>query len=341
MTFAYPALLWLLLLVPLAVWALRAAGARRAARARAYADAHLLGAVLRGGNVRRARWPLGLQLAALSLLLFAAAGPVARPPLPVNKAAVMIALDASRSMLADDVKPSRLEAAREVARSFVRLAPASTHIGLLTFSDGASLLVAPTTDRARVLDALARIKPADATSFAGALVGGVRALPGRAGAVPPPELGGTPAPGGGAPNAAPPAATNPDTLAPGAILMLSDGISNRGADPRIAARFAQDQRVKLYAVALGKEGGSVSRVEGQLVFAPFDTRTMQSLTQLTGGRLLAPPNEQSLDELFRELGRVVRWESVQLDLGGPLSGLAAALLLLGGALALRWQRRVP
>ncbi|MEF2277827.1 VWA domain-containing protein [Deinococcus sp. YIM 134068] len=334
MTFGFPALLWLLLLLPLAVWALVASGRRREKRAQTYADPHLLGSVLRAGNPRRAWLPLGLQLGALGLLLFGAAQPVAKPSLPVNKASVIIALDASRSMLADDVKPTRLEAAREVARQFLDLAPASTRIGFLTFSDNASVLVRPTTDRQAVLDALNRVKPAQATSFAGAMVSGVRALPGREKAVPPRELLELPP----QPNATP---IDPQTLPPGAILLLSDGISNRGANPLIAARFASDHKVKLYAVALGTEGGAVSRVEGQLVFVPFDTREMSRLAQLTDGEFLFPPDPEKLRGLYRDLGTAIRWEPSELGLGGPLAGLAALLLVLGGGLALAWQRRVP
>lgn len=339
MTFTYPSLLLLLLLVPLAVWALRGAAKRRSSRARAYADAHLLPSVLRSGSANRERTPLALQLGALALLLFGAAQPVARPSLPTNKASVIIALDASRSMLADDARPTRLEAAREVARDFVRLAPPSTRIGLMTFSDNASILVPPTTDREAVLEALNRVEVAQSTSFANALVSGVRALPGRAQAVVPPELTDNAfAPSNPPPNATP---IDPSTLAPGAILMLSDGISNRGASPLIAARFASDYNVKLYAVAVGREGGAVTQVEGQQVFVPFDTRELQRLTQLTSGQFIYPPSPEGLRELYRQLGSVIRWEKGELALGGPLAGLAAVLLVLGGALTLRWQRRVP
>ncbi len=341
MSFGLPALLWLLLLVPLAVWALVGSARRREARRRAYADPHLLGAVLPPTRPARSRWPLALQLLALALLLFGAAAPTAQPRLPTNQASVMIALDASRSMLADDVKPSRLEAALNVARQFAQLAPASTRIGLLTFSDNASVLLSPTTDRQELLDALKRVRAAQSTSYAGAVVGGVRALPGRAD-VPVPEglRGGPPTNPAQTPQATP-KPVNPATLPPGALLLLSDGISNRGADPRLAARFASDNRVKLYAVALGKEGGAVSTIGGQTVFVPFDTRSLEQLTQLGGGKFISPPDPDKLRELFRELGSVIQWKPSKLDLGGPLAGLAALLMVIAGALALRWQRRVP
>lgn len=342
MSFGFPALLWLLALLPLAGWLLWAAARRREAARRAYADPHLLPAVLAPAPAWRARWPLGLQLGALALLLFGAAEPTAMPPLPGNQAAVMIALDVSRSMLADDVKPTRLEAAKQVAREFLRLAPASTRIGLLTFSDSAAVLLPPSTDRAALREALDRVQVAQSTSYAGALVGGVRALPGRSGVAVPPDLQPR------LPGSQPPAGTpttgsslDPASLPPGALLMLSDGVPNRGADPRLAARFAADNRVKLYAVALGQEGGAVSAIGGQQYFVPFDTKVLKQLTELTGGKFISPPDPDQLRALYRELGTVIRWTPTTVNLAGLLAGLAAALLLVGGTLALRWQGRVP
>lgn len=335
MKFEMPFLLWLLLLLPVGVALWRAADRSRARRASGYADPHLQAAVLSRGDHRASRWPTALQFGALGLLLFGAAQPVARPSMPVNKSSVMIAIDASRSMLADDVKPTRLEAAREIAREFVEDAPATTRIGLLTFSDNASVLVPPTTNREALLEALERVRPAQSTSFAQAVVSGVRALPGRESAVPPREL---------LELTTPPTTTTPidrTALAPGAILLFSDGISNRGANPLLAARFAQDHAVKLYTVAVGNEGGAVTTVEGQLVFVPFDATTLERLAQLTEGKFMQSGDTEGLQSLTRELGSVIRWEPGDLPLGGPLSGLAALLLIVGGALALHWHRRIP
>ncbi|PNY79438.1 VWA domain-containing protein [Deinococcus koreensis] len=334
MTFDQPGLLWLLLLLPLTVAALLLGARGRRGRRGAYADPHLLGSALPSSAAGR-RWPLALQLGALSLLLLAASQPVTPVRLPLNQAAVMIALDTSRSMLADDLRPTRLAAATAVIQQFLKLAPASTRIGFLTFSDRAAVLVAPTTDRQAVLDALARVRPAQATSLAGALVGAVRALPGRESAVVPPALDAVP-PGPPAASAAP-----PGPFPPGAVLLLSDGISNRGGDPLVAARFAGTHQVKVHTVALGREGGAVSQIQGQLVFVPFDGQGLRRLSQLTGGEFLDAPEAEPLRQLFRNLGTDIRWTPTDLPLGGPLAGLAAALLIVGGGLGLLWYRRVP
>jgi Ca-activated chloride channel family protein len=337
MSFAAPEMLLLLLaLVPVALL-LRAAARRRARAAESYADAHLLLAVLRRAPAAHLRWPLILQLLALALLLFAVARPIANLLWPTNQAAVIVALDTSRSMLADDVKPSRLEAAKGLIRQFVKEAPASTQIGFLTFSNSASLLVPPTTNRQELLEALVHARPAQDTSLAAALVSGVKALPGRKDAQVPAQLlplGSFP------PNAGQPPVA-PKSLPPGAILLLSDGASNSGENPLLAAKFAADYRVKVYSVPLGKEGGAVSQIGGQLYFVPFDGSALTQLSQLTGGRSVGPNDTGALRDIFRKLGTVIRWKPRNLPLSAPLVGFAALLLIVAGGLSLHWQRRVP
>jgi Ca-activated chloride channel family protein len=344
MSFLWPAFLWALLLLPLLLL-LFALGARRRERtAASFADPHLLPTLLKRPQRSRNRLLTGLQLAALTLLLLAAARPLAAPPLPVNRAAVVIAFDASRSMLADDVEPTRLDQARAYAERFVAQAPPGTRIGLASFSDIASVLVPPTTDRTTLLEALAGIEPARNTSLAEAVVTGVRMLPGRGHLAPPEAL--TP------PGFTPPV---PDDAAeegeppPGSILILSDGVTNVSANPELpaemalelAARFAADHGVRLYAVPVGREGGAVSRIDGQDYFIPFEPRNLERLTDLGEGTFVFPVEDDALSEVFRELGRVIRWEPTELEISSPLSALALIVLLVAGGLGLRWQRRVP
>lgn len=346
MTFTWPVMLWLLVLLPVTAYLLWLAGRRRERTAAAYADAHLLSTVVQQAPVAHVRWPLGLQLAALGLLLFSSARPVAAPALPVNKAAVVIALDTSKSMLADDIKPSRLDAAKRIAEEFIKLAPATTQIGLVSFSDRASNLVPPTTDREQLLEALKRVKAAENTSLASAIVSGVKALPGRKGIQTPTEL----QPRGFGPQGQQqqPAPTNPNApkvdpanLPPGAILILSDGVSNVAPDPKLAAKFAETYKVKLYTVAVGREGGAVARVQGQDYFIPFDPKSLEQLAQLSPGKHVFPPTKESMSAIYKELGTVIQWEATKLEVSGLLSGLAVGLMLVGGGLSLRWQRRVP
>lgn len=347
MSFLWPAFLWLLLLIPLFIGLLIWANRRRLRTAQAFADAHLLGVVVRQPPKAHLRWPLALQLLALFLLLFAAARPVASPPLPTNKAAVVLAVDVSRSMLAPDLNPSRLEAAKATARKFIELAPPSTQIGLVSFSDSASALVMPTTDRQKLLEAIGLLKPAQNTSLENAIITGVRMLPGRKHLKPPAELE---PPGLQAPDPLPvPPAQAPEDLPPGSVVILSDGASNVSTNPElptrsrleIAARFAKEHNVKLYAFPMGRQGGAVIRLEGRNYYVPFEPKHLEELAQATGGKSVFPPTEESLRTVAKELGTVIRWEGTKTEISSLLSALAALSMILGAGLSLRWQRRVP
>lgn len=340
MNFAAPWYLLLLLLVPAAIWALRFLEGQRRRTALEYADAPLLAGVLQRGNRAHSSWPRNLQLIALAALLFTASKPAATLSLPQNKAAIVIALDASRSMIATDVTPTRLEVAKSVIKKFVELAPADTRIGLVTFSESAASVIPVTTDRTQLLEKLAAVKVSSSTSLADPLVAGVKSLPGRKDAVIPNELRLRAAPPAtGAAPAAPPIDLN--ALPPGAILLLSDGVSNNSrSDPKVAAKFAKDHKVRIYTVAIGKEGGAVANIDGQNYFIPFDPKSLEQIAQLTDGKAVLP-SDANLEAVFKELGTAIRWEPTKLELGGLLSGLAVALLVVAGAMSVQWNRRLP
>ncbi len=344
MNFAAPWYLLLLLLVPVAIWALRFLEGQRRRTALEYADAPLLTSVLQPGNRAHSSWPRNLQLIALGALLLTASKPAATLSLPQNKAAIIIALDASRSMIATDVTPTRLAVAKSVIKKFVELAPADTRIGLVTFSESAASVIPVTTDRAQLLEKLAAVKVSSSTSLADPVVAGVKSLPGRKDAVIPNELRlraapSQPPPATGAAPVKPPIDLN--ALPPGAILLLSDGVSNNSrSDPRVAAKFAKDHKVRIYTVAIGKEGGAVANIDGQNFFIPFDPKSLEQIAQLTDGKAVLP-TDSNLEAVFKELGTAIRWEPTKLDLGGLLSGLAVALLVVAGAMSVQWNRRLP
>jgi Ca-activated chloride channel homolog len=346
MSFTWPAFLWLLLLVPVLMLMPSLAAARRRHASRAYADPHLLERLSRRAGPARVRWTTGMQLAAVTSLLLAAGRPVATPHLPVNQAAVVIALDASRSMLADDVSPTRLEVARELAASFVRAAPRGTRIGLVTFSDGAASLVAPSTDRDGLLEALAAVEPAMNTSLTAAVLAGVRALPGREEAAVPSALARTASVPGEGDEAA---LSVPEELPPGRMILFSDGGDNVSVNPELppalvldlAARFALDQEVPIFTVPVGREGGAVTRIDGALVFVPFEVEPLERLADLSGGRRLDVDDGDAMAAVFRELGTARRWQPVRTEVSALFVAGGALLMLIAAGLGLSWQRRVP
>src|ERR687890_219789 len=144
MTFATPWALLALLLIPLVVLALVLARRRRIRYAIRYPALDVLAGVVE--RERRGRWiPAALLVLALTALLLGAARPMARVPVPRDEATVVLIIDVSGSMNADDVEPTRMEAAQRAASRFLDRLPARFQVGLVTFSNEAETLVPSTT----------------------------------------------------------------------------------------------------------------------------------------------------------------------------------------------------
>lgn len=336
MEFTWPVMLVGLAAVPLLLLAYASVRRYQARAAQAFADPHLL-PLLRSGRPPRAPWlPFACYLGAVALLVLASARPVAAIPFPTNQAALVVGIDTSKSMVATDVSPSRLDAAKRMARELVLNVPRSLRVGLVAFSDYAQVLVAPTTDRQEVLEAIDRLQVQQATSIGSAILMGVRALPGRERAgedLLRRQQGLFPA----VPPSPPPASELP----PGALVLFSDGVSNFGVDPAEAVQVARQYRVRVHTVGVGTPTGQVQTVDGQLVFIPFDPTGLQQVAQMTGGRYFYPPSVEDFRAIGRELGRAMAWQRQRTELTSLVAALGGLLMLTGGVLSLVWFRRVP
>jgi len=342
--FTWPVMLWGLLLLPLLVgWYV--IGVRRA-RIRAverFAERPLF---TRLATVLPRVWrhlSMGLYFVALALLLAAVGRPVMALPMPVNKAVVLLAVDTSGSMVAPDVEPSRLEAAKAAARTFVDSFPQGPRIGLVSFSTYATLMIPPTPDHEAVKQAVATLRPQEATAIGDGILVALKALPGRTVDLPEGRLGlpGPPsAPGTQAPP--PPPSARPEDLSPAAIILLSDGGQNAGTmDPLRAALLAKQLKVKIYTVGLGAPGGSVLNYQGQMVFVPFDPTLLQQIAGMTDGKFFMSSATQDLKRIYRDLGRVLGWETRKTEVSSFFVGAAGLLLLAGGVASLVWAGRLP
>src|SRR3990172_642630 len=157
MSFLWVDMLWALVLVPALVMAYILVQRRRRKYALRYASLSLVKEALgRGPGIRRHIPPV-LFLISLTTMIFALARPVASVTLPSQQGTVILTLDVSGSMRANDLKPSRIDAAKAAARAFVEEQPRNVRIGVVSFSNGAALVQAPTTDREAVLAAIERL----------------------------------------------------------------------------------------------------------------------------------------------------------------------------------------
>jgi Ca-activated chloride channel family protein len=343
MTFAAPLALLALPLVPLLVLALLLVRRRRIRYAVRYPALDVLAEVAK--REHRGRWvPAALLLLALTALLLGAAKPTARVPVPREEATVMLVVDVSGSMEADDVKPTRLDAAREAAGRFLDKLPAKFQVGLVVFASEAETLVPPTTDRTAVRDALAALRADGSAAMGDGLSNALDAIEAarqaaagsRSRGAATPDQGGA-GNGGTQPGAskAPPAVT----------LLLSDGANMAGVNPLGQAERARELGVPVYTIALGTADGVLQRRDAfgglRLQPVPPDPETLARIAETTNARFFQAPTSSNLNRVYESLGSHIGFRTEEREV--TVAFAAAALILLAAAGALRSRRaaRLP
>ena len=174
MSFREPAVLLGLALLPVAMLAYLAMQRRRRREAAAFGNPALLPGLVTARPGWRRHLPAGLLLLALAALILALARPQRSVAAPQRAATVVLVNDVSGSMRADDVEPDRLTAAVESAKVLADKTPDNFRLGLVTFSDYAQQLVAPTTDRGAVDGALERMVADGGTAMGDGLARGLQ-----------------------------------------------------------------------------------------------------------------------------------------------------------------------
>lgn len=329
MEFTWPGMLWSLGGVPLLLWGYILLGRRRESVRARLADAHLWPRIWSSPRHARRNLPDILYLLAALLLLIGLARPVAAIPLPVNRSSLVLAVDTSKSMIGQDLQPSRLEAAKGLVEEVLRAIPRSVKVGLVFFSDYGTALVQPTDDRSRVREALAQLKPLEGTAIGSAILQSLRVLPGRAHLLE--EMGRT------GTLSTPPG----EDLPRAAILLMSDGVSNIGPNPIEAAELAGRMEVPVYTVGIGTPEGSVMTYNNQLVLVPFDASTLQEIARRSGGEYFPFQEAERLKAILRRFPWTIGWEKKKAEVTHLVAGFAGTLALSGGILSLVWHRRVP
>jgi Ca-activated chloride channel family protein len=320
MEFREPLLLVLLALIPLAVAAYVAAQRRRRRYAVRYTNVDLLAGIAGAGPLRHL--PALLTLLALASLLVAMARPQRTVAAQRKEATVVLVSDTSGSMLAKDVRPDRLSAARSAALTLARQVPEDFRIGLIKFGSTAEQVIEPTTDRTRLEVALKALTVKGATAMGDGLKLGLDAAE-----TPIPDgLGGT-------------------RKLPTAIVLLSDGASTRGSDPIDIATQAKKAKIKIYTVALGTPGGvlETKRTDGSTrqEKVPPDTLTLQEIARETGGRYFNAPDADQLQAVYSGLATRFATVHEKREMTATFAGGGLVLLLGGLAFSLLRGGRLP
>jgi Ca-activated chloride channel family protein len=277
-------------------------------------------------------------------MIIALARPVSVIKLPGEEGTIILAVDTSGSMAADDLQPNRMEAAKSAARAFVEREPESVRIGIVSFSDNAFVVQAPTNDQDAVLAAINRLYPQRGTAIGRGLQVSLSTvfdspIPGSNPNFPSdPSRPGAP----GGPSAAPSITPVPKgTFAPAVIVLLTDGENNQGPDPAEIADQAAQMGVRVYTIGIGSKEGSVLHIQGRSIRTRLDEDLLKQVAEIASGNYYNASNESDLNNIYTNLGTriVLRTEKTEVTAG--LTGLAAALSIIGGALSLLWFNRLP
>jgi Ca-activated chloride channel homolog len=346
-TFVRPLFLLTLLLVPLAIGLYLLAERRSMRYAIRFTNVDVLAGVVRG-RIWRRYVPLVLFLLALAALCVATARPQRSTLVPKDRATVILVVDVSRSMEAKDVKPSRIGAATQAVRVFLKKVPDRLQVGLIAFAGDPAVAAPPTTDHSLVREALDTLQWYP--SFGGTAIGDALAEAVRIGQ----EAVGA---GNGNLASVRTAAPRP-THGLVSILFLSDGAQTRGQLlPLEGADRARDAGIPVYTVALGTPngtlqfgGGGGARPPqgfpngfgfGRSVPVPPDPNTLRAIANDTGGQFFAAQDAKTLEAAYSKLGSRLGRKPGKSEITYGFLIAAAALLIGAGLLSAAWSPRLP
>jgi Ca-activated chloride channel family protein len=340
MKLLWPGFLFLLGLIPVLIlayiWILR----RRRPMAVRYSSLTLVRDALgRQSNWRR-HFPFALFLLALSSLVAAAGRPVSVVTIPSANATVILAIDVSRSMCSTDILPSRLEAAKEAAMTFVEDQKSNTQVGLVAFAGFAAIIQPPTTDKGELLDAIRNLATARRTAIGEGILMSLDAIAEIDDSIVSPYSGleAVPVP--------------PGEFAPAIIVLLTDGVSTTGSPPLLAAQQAADRGVRVYTIGFGTDhntsipncgfqfqgggqnwgggGGGGFRRE-------IDEDTLKQVADMTGGAYHLAASADELQEVFNNLPTQLITTTETTEISVMFVAIGVLLMTIALALSIIWN----
>jgi len=348
MRFLWFDLLWLLLIVPVLAGAYVYALRRRKRFALRYASLALVRDAVGPGQWWRRHLPALLLGLALVCALLGAARPVAVFTLPSEHQTLVLAIDVSRSMRATDMPPSRIVAAQNAVKAFVKELPPSVRVGLVTFAGPAAIVQTPTANREELAAAVDRFQLQRQTAIGNGLLAALTVLlpeadfgieadgfdwrrPRRAIGVP---LRADPSPAG---KEFRPVA--PGSFATGAIVLLSDGRNTTGPEPLKVAKLAADRGVRVHTVGFGTEEGGAVDFEEVTIYMRFDEKALRSIAGLTEGEYSRAGSAADLHKVYKNLTAKLVLERRETEVTAFFGAAAALFALIAAIMSLLWFQR--
>ena len=319
MTFTWPIVLIALAAIPVLVALYIDRDRRRVASQAEFGNLDLLPNVVDREPGRLRYLPPVIMLVALVFLIVGVARPHATVSVPREEATIVLAMDVSRSMKATDVEPTRLDAARTAAKTFLDEVPEKFRVGVVSFATRAAVGVAPTEDRELVVASLDTLAPGEGTAIGDAVALSLRVgQPQEQGAVAPPR----------------------------AIVLLSDGARDGGqVDPSEVAKQAKKQGVPVYSVLVGTPDGVVEeKLTGgykRTIHVPTNPETLKQVAATSGGAFFEAPDADGLSRVYEELGSRLGTREQDREITDVFAAIAAALLLVAATISAVLFKRVP
>jgi Ca-activated chloride channel family protein len=234
---------------------------------------------------------------------------------PLERATIMLAIDVSLSMQAADVPPTRIEAAKQAAKDFVRQLPAGYNLGLVTFAKSANVKVSPTKDRAPVQAEIDALQLAEATATGEAVfacLDAIRSVP----------------------------ADGANGLPPARVVLLSDGYRTFGRSIEEAASAASAANIPVSTIAFGTDEGVV-RINGQSQRVPVDRPSLQRLAETTKGNFYEAASAEELKKVYKDMGSSIGYRTKPREVTQYYVGAALLFALAAAGLSLLWTSRLP
>ncbi|HEY0844004.1 MAG TPA: VWA domain-containing protein [Noviherbaspirillum sp.] len=351
MVFLWPDVLWALLALPLLVAVYWGLLQRRKKHAVQYAGLATVKQAMHGASQFRRHVPPLLFLAAIALMLIAAARPAAVLMLPSEHKTMILAVDVSGSMRANDVAPSRLGAALSAVKSFVEQQPSNSRVGLVSFAGTASVVQPPTSSREDLLDALSRLYLQRGTAIGSGLLVSLKAIfpdiefnlnssdprkiesRSEPGAQP---LGGMQ--GNEKPEAFKP--VPPGSYTSAAIILLTDGQTTTGPDPVEASYMAAERGVRVYTIGIGTAAGEILTGDGWAMHVRLDEEPLKEIAKNTKAEYFYAGTAADLTRIYKMLNSRLTLERKESEVSALFAAGAALLAILSAALSMLWFNRI-
>lgn len=281
-----------------------------------FANLELLDKVVPARPGWRRHLPAISFLFALAALVIAFARPSQDTQVPKEEATVVMAIDTSLSMQADDVFPTRLEGAKEAAISFIEDLPDNLNLGVVSFNGVATIRVQPSTNHVAAIASIEALELGPATAIGEAIFASLDAIKLVAvdGAKPPPAR----------------------------IVLMSDGETTVGRADQDAIEAAQQDGIPVFTIAFGtKDGEIVLPEEPRPIPVPVNLDKLQAIADATGGDFFTASSSRELAQVYEDIGSQISLETIRDEISPSYVSLALILLLLSATMSLMWFSRLP